>query len=372
MEFLQVISMDKSVFKSMINWVFNTVYNDVIEDTWKPCLDLSSGVSVDPCEKSQLCGLEFHHGEKFRIDIQFLLSSTFSQVSKEILPHWWKAYLSRCDQLKPQLTNKVDFFFQQSNVDFYQKRYDPMLPYCLPDCHVYEFDKLGDSMKLAGIFQKVHILNKEYNSSSILGLIERASEFTRSPYRHLPLDPILQDLCSVFGLPVWIGLMCGRNEMIKLVFDSLDKYDNNLELALRWFSYEFGHRLRETCDILNNLKDARYRICLDLNLTEYIDSPRCCIEVMPLNNTQEARRWSLLGDLQRAFRLPEHTVESIESIHQNLPYGERRIAGTKSFLECESESIRCFAANLNHYKICLIPGAKSLVKSYVGVGAGMN
>ena len=363
--------MDNTIYSSMLTWIFQEVYADLDYGAWKSCLDLSSGISVDPSEKSHSCLLEFHHIDNLSIDVSFCLSSSFAMTSKVLTPHWWQTYLSRCDKLHTRRANKSNFFFGEFNADIYRKKYDPMLPYCLPDCHFFEFDKIGNGMKLAGIFQRVDLIDREYESSCILGLLERASEFAGSALRHLPLDQILQDLCAVFGLPLWLGLMCGRNRAIKLVFHSLDQCENNFELALRWFSSEFGHQFRQIIAILKRFEAAKYRICLDLSLSEYIDSPRFCIEIVPYSVVQEARTLALLRQLQEALGLPVLVIKNIEKVHQQLPRGIRRIPGSRAFVGCENESILCIASNLSHYKICFTPFAQPVVKTYVNLFAEM-
>ena len=151
------MEMENRIFKPMLNWAIQTVYSDLKCDIWKPCLNLSDGIIVDPREKHHNCLLEFHHGDNLSIDISFLLLSSFATISEASIPNWWHNYLSRCDNLDANSINKNDLFLGGLNENVYRKKHDPMLPYCLPDYHFFEFDNFREGSKLAGIFQRIHL-----------------------------------------------------------------------------------------------------------------------------------------------------------------------------------------------------------------------
>ncbi len=364
--------MENRIFKPMLNWAIKTIYSDLSCDVWKSCLNLSDGIIVDPREKQHSCLLEFRHGDNRSIDISFRLLSSLATVSDASIPNWWHNYLSRCDKLDANSINKHDLFLGEINEDVYSKKYDPMLPYCLPDCHFLEFDTFREGSRLAGIFQRVHLLEKECDPSCILMILERALEFSGSCFRYIPGDQILKDLCSAFGLPAWIGYMHGRNKMIKLVFQVSEKRDCDFEQALRWFSPGFGHQFRQAIAGMNKHENASFRICLDLMLNEYIANPRFCVEVFPDSGVQEARTLTLAKQLQITQHFPKSALEDIENVHHKLPCGKTRAWGNQALEGCSNKSIKSIAAVLSHYKICYEIVGEPLLKTYVSLVAEID
>ena len=338
------------------------------------CESLSSKIFPDEKIHRYNCMLEFHHLQP-RIDLSYYVMSDTTSLSSIEMPSWWPAYLEKCDQISRDTFVGSYDSSKIKKIDKYAHRYDDSLPYCLPDCHFLEFDLLDNAVQLGGIFQRIEQLddNIQLDVSYLFQILDRLPGFTRACFRNESVDKVLTQLTMIFGLPVLLGLMVGRGELIKLIYNSKDnnawqeKSDYYCNLLLQYFSPEFVEKFRQVVNTFNNISDISYRLCLDLSLIACLDSPRFCVEVFPVSGVKEARTYKLLHRLQEEFKLEQSNINDVMNLHRELPKGKRRIPGGPLVFGCEDERIYSIAATLSHYKLEFPIDSSPKLKTYVNV-----
>ena len=359
----------------MLKWVMKELYPDLPPQTSDSCESLSSKIFPDEKVHQYNCILEFHHSLLPRVDLSFYIMSTATSLTTIEMPSWWSVYLEQCDHISRASFAAPYDSSKMKKIDKYSKRYDKLLPYCLPDCHFLEFDLHGDTVELAGIFQRVDQLeeNIQLDVSCFFDVLERLPGFTKACYRHELVDLVLKQLTLMLGFPALLGLMVGRGELIKLIYNGKnmnawqEKSGDYCQSLLQHFSPHFVDNFRHIVNIFSCMSDVNFRLCLDLSLVECLESPRFCVEVFPVSGVKEARTYELLNLLQDAFKLEQANVHDVMHLHRSLPKGKRRIPGGPVVLGCEDERIYSIAATLSHYKIEFPIGSSPQLKTYVNV-----
>ena len=117
------------------------------------------------------------------------------------------------------------------------------------------------------------------------------------------------------------------------------------------------------------MPNINFRVCIDLSLVEYLNSPRFCVEFIPFSGVEETRTYELLRLLQEAFKLDQENVYDAVHLHRSLPKGERHIPGGPVFPGCEDERIYSIAAKLSHYKIEFPIASAPKLKTYVSIAS---
>ena len=364
-----------SIFCSMIKWVFKEIYADLPRQINDSCECLSSKIFPHEKTNQYVCMIEFHHLLPPRVDLSFHVMSTLSSMSTIELPPWWSAHLEKCDH-----TSRNSFIdtCETRNIKKFNKNqasHNKTLPYRLPCDHFLEFDLHGDSVELGGIFQRIERLSGDNRLDDFyfFQILDRLPGFTRSEFRNELGNKPLAQLTKILGLPVQLGLMVGRGELIKLVYKAIDKNvwqeesENYCQSLLQYFSQSFVENFRQIITAFNCIPDISFRLCLDLALVKCFDSPRFCVEIFPDSGVKETRSHKLLYLLQDTFMLEQANVHHVINLHRELPKGYRRIPGGSPIPGCEDERIYSIAATLSHYKIEFPLDCSPKLKTYVNI-----
>ncbi len=357
----------------MVKWVFKEIYADLPRQIIEPCECLSSKIFPDEKTNKYNCMLEFHHLLPPRVDLSFHIMSTLSSMSAIELPTWWSAYLEKCDH-----TNRNSFVNSCESrniikITEHDDRCHEPLPYRLPYDHFLEFDLQGNSVELGGIFQRIEQIgdDNKFDDFYFFQILDRLPGLTGSEFRDELVDKHLAQLTKILGLPVQLGLMVGRGELIKLVYKSIDttvwqeKSENYCQCLLQYFSQNFVENFRQIINEFNCIPDISFRLCLDLDLIKCLDSPRFCVEIFPASGVKEARSHKLLYLLQDKFKLEQSSVHNAINLHQELPKGYRCIPGGHPIPGCKDERIYSISATLSHYKIEFPLDSRPKLKTYV-------
>ena len=359
----------------MIRWTFAEMYPDLPRKIIDSCENLSSNIFPDENIHKYNCMLEFHHHCRPRVDLSFYILSTTTCLSTIKMPSWWPAYLENCDHIA---TSSFAATLDSTNMkvgDKYANRHDKSLPYCLPDCHYLEFDLNEDSVELGGVFQRIEQIdnNIQLDVSCLFQILDRLVGFTSAESRNALVDKLLVQLTKILGLPSLLGLMVGRGGLIKLIYNVQvnnswqEKSNEYCQSLLQYFSPNFVEHIKQIVNTFRCIPDISFRLCLDLNLVECLDSPRICVEVFPNSGVKEARTYKLLLFLQDAFKLEQSKVRDAMNLHRALPKGRRRIPCGPVIPGCEDERIYSIAATLSHYKIEFPIGSSPDIKTYVNI-----
>ena len=228
-------------------------------------------------------------------------------------------------------------------------------------------------MSWGGIFQRIERIggDNKFDDFYFFQILDRLPGSTGSEFRDELVDKHLEQLTKILGLPVQLGLMVGRGELIKLVYKSIDttvwqeKSENYCHCLLQYFSQNFVESFRQIINEFNCIPDISFRLCLDLSLVKCLDSPRFCVEIFPASGVKEARSHKLLYLLQDKFKLEQSSVHNAINLHQELPKGYRRIPGGPPIPGCKDERIYSIAATLSHYKIEFPLDSRPKLKTYV-------
>ena len=359
----------------MLKWVFNEIYTDLPRQITNSCECLSSRIFPNEKTHQYMCMLEFHHLLSPRVDLSFHVMSTLSSMSTIELPPWWSAHLENCDHTSRILFNNSCEHLNTSKTSNSTDRCSELPPYRLPDDHLLEFDLHGDSVELGGIFQRIERMGggNQLDDFYFFQILDRFPGLTGSESRNELAEKPLALLTKILGLPAQLGLMVGRGELIKLVYKPIDKNvwqeesENYCQSLLQYFSKNFVENFRKTINIFHYIPDISIRLCLDLGIARYFDSPRFCVEIFPASGVQEARNYKLLYLLKDAFKLEQENVHNAINLHRDLPKGHRFIPGGPPIPGCKDERIYSIAANLSHYKIEFPLDSSPKLKTYVNV-----
>ena len=138
---------------------------------------------------------------------------------------------------------------------------------------------------------------------------------------------LISSLVQVLGEPVNLGVMVGRPQDLKLIFDCLkspvdirkalgDKYCINLPA-------EFLNQVNSAVLGLLKVSNITFRLCLDINSQRAAIAPRFCFEIFPLQVISETRNWFVLDQLVDIFGLTMSATLYVRSVHQHLPIGQK-------------------------------------------------
>ena len=358
----------------MLIWALKEIYPGLPRQINESSESLSSKIFPDEKTHRYNLILEFHHLRP-RVDLSFYIMSATASLPSIEMPSWWSDYLEKCDQISTASFADSYDASKMKKIDKYMHRYDDSLPYCLPNCHFLEFDLLGDKVELGGIFQRIELLDNDIqlDASCLFQVLDRLPGFTKACFRNELVDEVLTQLTMILGVPSLLGLMVGRGGLIKLIYNGKDnnewqeKSDDYCQTLLQYFSQHFVDNFKQNVNTFSCMSDVSFRLCLDLSLVEYLDSPRFCVEVFPVSGVKEARSYKLLHHLQEAFKLEQSNVSDVMNMHRALPKGKRRIPGGPVIFGCEDERIYSIAATLSHYKIEFPVDSSPKLKTYVNI-----
>ena len=77
---------------------------------------------------------------------------------------------------------------------------------------------------------------------------------------------LIQYTSSIFGMPLWVGIMCGRKEKIKFIYPEKINYSQSKieEFSRKYFKMQIIDIIKTVEKITNG--KAIYRVCIDLDL----------------------------------------------------------------------------------------------------------
>ena len=351
-------------FEKTISWVASEVFDQTDQCLWSPVLEMASKIKLDETHKTYECLLEFHHNDDLALDVSFGILSSASLLPPEFVPDWWDLYVNRCDQLIPHKS-----FSDVVKIDNprpkYRQRNTPFRA-ALPDYHYLEFDVLDNSIRLGGIFQRLDSHESELQPQIMNEILDYCLVLLEMPERTNECQKMLKDLFESLGCLFWIGLMVGRGDMIKLVFQSSVSLENIRPSFWQWFSPEFKLSFENAMKFLSTLEKTSTRCCLDLCLSKASTHPRLCFEIHPENKAKESINWSIFHSLQRHFNLKEDLSHQVFNLYNDLPRGVKKTPFSHIY-PCPQLPFNSIAAIFSHYKICLEKDEPLQLKTYTSV-----
>jgi hypothetical protein len=358
---------DHQYYVEAIDWLADHVYANLPKERWKTTKQLSGVAKLKKTEHIYSSLIEFHHNMSRQIDYSFGMRSSAAEFPKHLLPSWWDTYLENCDHLKETPEYNSNGFKEGKNATELIEETDPQKSFVFPDYHFFEFDETDKGIKLSGIFQQVWDVDQEFNAKTLVTALGKLLAIRDRDYTDKKNEVLLRYL-ETFGCPTWLGLMIGRNESIKLIFSKNTQWKDSPETCWKWASNEFKNDVENTCNILNNIDDCIYRLCLDLKLTQADHYPRLCFEIFPEHPVQEAKNWRILTELSKTFSEINPLQNEIKAGHCKLPYGIKRTPFSHLFPKAMPTFER-IGANLSHYKICMSSEQPVMIKSYISLVA---
>lgn len=351
-----------------IDWVAAQVYGHLPAERWQPLTYFSNLFILDEFEKTYSCVVEFHHDKHDRIDFSLGLRSGAAVISNQIAPPWWSLYIEKCNPLRETPDYSKTALSEEISLGTNLEAKDPQLSCILPDYHFWEFDCSGNSNKLAGIFQKVW-KSTSCHPESLIERLEELLKIQGTSIKSNDCKKMLLDICSSLGCPTWIGFMIGREETLKLIF-SLDfrHSDTPGTTFLQWFSHEFMMEYKRAASALESIDGIHVRPCLDVTLDRPQNYPRVCFEIFMTHPAKEAKDWKILERIADVFSLEPQLISNIKSTHISLPFGLKDTPFSHLFPDSKMP-FKIIAANLCHFKICLIPRCPPKLKTYIHVSA---
>ena len=180
--------------RSLLEWWFNS--NSIISDsTLKAACQVSSLLDTIDYSPTLTSGFEFHHydNSKHPDYLVFLSSNNVSQLPSTILPLWWSRY--------------IDILHSSVNNSSFE---------LIPE-NWLEFDFVEPNLLLNGLWQRVYEPQRSFDFKVWKKLAESLSGSFIS-YESLVNNKLISLLVELFSLPQQIGLMHGRSQSLKLMF----------------------------------------------------------------------------------------------------------------------------------------------------------
>ena len=347
-----------------MSWVASEIFDQTDQRLWDPVLEMASKIQLDETCQTYECLLEFHHDDHLAVDVSFGILSSAALLPDEFMPIWWDWYVERCDQLDPDKTLSGGINANNARPQ-YRKR-NTSFSCALPDFHYLEFDLLENSVCLGGIFQRLDSFETEVQPQILNEVLDYCLAFQEAPKRTNECQQMLQDIFESLGCPYWIGLMIGRENMVKLVFQSSVSLENIQPSFWKWFSSDFRTSYENALKYLSSIENTSIRCCIDLCLSKPSKHPRLCFEIFPANQVKESRSWSVLNSLKGNFNLKEDLILKIRNLYNNLPRGVKKTPFSHIY-SCPQLPFNNIAAVLSHYKICLEKDEPLKLKTYTHV-----
>ena len=347
-----------------MSWVASEIFDQTDQRLWDPVLEMARKIQLDEtCQKYE-CLLEFHHDNHLAVDVSFGILSSAALLPKAFMPIWWDLYLERCDQVDPVKTLSGGINASNARTQ-YRKRNTPF-SCALPDYHYLEFDLLKSPICLGGVFQSLDIVETEVQPRMLSEILDYCIAFQETPKRTNECQQMLQDIFESLGCPYWIGLMVGREDIVKLVFQSSASLEDIQPSFWPWFSSDFRTSYENAMQYLSSLENTSIRCCIDLCLSKPSTHPRLCFEIFPASQAKESSSWSVLTSLKKHFNLKDDLILKIRNLYNNLPRGVKKTPFSHIY-SCPQLPFNNIAAVLSHYKICLEKDQPLKLKTYTRV-----
>ena len=367
--------------------VASFAYPEIFQLIKAQCLPISNCLKfVDHYSRVDeiIVGLEFHHDKSEIVDISFFGHEWSKKIQKNIMPEWWAEIEKIC--LEPS-GHSGDFGgspFSRNDSSSGRLTTHSTSALQLRGDHIIECEARNGQISVAGIFiPLVHEIHEDAQPvfSSVFDVvleIQRAQSESSIKQQN-GFKSLISSLVQVLGEPVNLGVMVGRPQDLKLIFDCLkspvdirkalgDEYCINLPP-------EFLNQVNSAVLGLLKVSNIAFRLCLDINSQRAAIAPRFCLEIFPLQAISETRNWSVLDQLADIFGLTMSATLHVRFVHQHLPIGQKLEARLVDMMQGRFDFSQKMvskheyqqAAVLSHYKICLEPGKDSTIKSYAYV-----
>lgn len=361
----------QSGHQRLLSWAMEAVVPDAPEPTREGILKLVAGWRQHPSLRSHVCGLELHHDEGERLDVQVLCKSRFTSLGGLELPTWWPALMNAADplpvgQIMGQIVDAGDDELKRS-----RQSSDVA---SLSGLHWLEFDvSTGSIPKLAGIFQEVNC-HQPRSLEAWNGLLSRLDSIGCCQPAELSASTCLLHLFQSFGIPWYWGFMVGRAGQLKVVNSLGDHSSRHLESFLQEGGW--ADRLNLPSPAIGRLsqllaeppEDLSVRLNLDWRGSEDLWEPSLGVELAPLPGKPATNR--MMESLASFCTMLDVSSRAVDQMRRTL---SRLPTGIKDAQLLESGGIAQSDTLVNHYKIAILSHIKvtlsnakpPLLKSYV-------
>ena len=370
-------------YSQVLAWAARDLFPGASPQIMDSMLPIARAVRQHIGIAQHICGLEFHHDSSGRVDLSLACLSELCDFNRVSLPVWWPAYLDSCDSLEHGYALAGGPFVDSSNASLSQQLSRPVDEVIRPSAHCLEFDSSSEGLTLAGLFQGLCAPEIDPSPKAWWSLL-RALPIEISPdcLELQPRQGVLDLVRDELGWPHWAGLMCGRKNLLKLV------YEFNLRRRDRLFNVlERAHCDPTIAEMLlasegfdelawmppSGCQSPPNHSCLSLNLNLAANAlvPSVAIEYYPSRRSDETLHWTLLGALREAFPIAESELNQAKDLLGCLPVGVKSRRNSNSILAllpgiAWSGSM---GARLSHYKVTLGAGGQCNLKSYVSLAA---
>ena len=358
-----------SVFEKSLSWAAGEVFNHIDHSVWTPILELASKIWLNEDCKRCDCLLEFHHNDHLTVDVSFRIPSSNALLPNDFMPTWWESYVDRCDQFVPSKSFSKGISATNTHLQ-YRKR-NTAFSRALPATHYLEFDFLKSTFCLSGIFQSLGRFESEPQPHMLNEILDYCLAFQDIPNQTSECQQMFKDLFESFGCPYWIGLMIGRGDLVKLVFQSCRSIECIQPGFWHWFSTDFRLSYENTIRCLSSIEPTlvgRICCCLDLSLSKPNHHPRLCFEIFPASQVKETTSWAVLNSFKNHFNLEEDLILKIRNLYSELPRGVKKTPFSHIY-SCSEFPFNKAAAIFSHYKICLEKDQPLELKTYASIVA---
>ena len=324
---------------SLLEWWFNSK-SIVSNSTREASFEISSLLDHISHSSTLTSGFEFHHYSSTRLPdyLVFLSSSDLLHLPENSLPSWWSRYMSVLSAIRDNSSFSL-----------------------IPE-NWLEFDYCEPHLVLNGLWQRVFEPKRSFDINIWYQLAECISGSFIS-YDSLVSHPIVIKLIEMFSLPQQIGLMHGRSQNLKLMFQ-LDSriLINNFHSFVLCCTPQVREIFIPILDFLLNYGTSlRPAISVDIDLTSNLLIPEnISIEIHQAHQIGRILHQESINFLDSILNISDFQISSLYRLLENLPYGE-------SFSFSRSDSSLLVLNNisrLNHIKVQFRNGDWQL-KSYV-------
>jgi hypothetical protein len=367
-------SSSNSPYARLLAWAAKDVFPHVASVADARKITIAEAVRQHPAVAQHVCGLEFHHDGSGRVDLSLACLSSLCCFDGLLMPPWWKSFVASCDALDEAYALQGGPFAAAQAGSLASSASAPsQSDVVLPDAHWLEFDHDAAGIRLAGVFQPLCARAHE-EPFSVPDAGAWAQAWDRLPLggalgRSMPLlDGVLELVRQQLGWPLWVGLMSGRENLLKLVF----RQDGELQERLARFLHTQDLQADAVIKALGSGSDGSHgelRLSLDLDLNTQRLLPSLALEWYPSRSTRETRSWDLLDPLASCLELHPVEVADARACLAALPSGSRPSAAEAALQSLLPlvETAAARAAKLSHYKVTQTATGQWHLKSYVSL-----
>lgn len=367
-------SSSKPPYARLLAWAAKEVFPHVVSVADARKITIAGAVRQNPAVAQHVCGLEFHHDGSGRVDLFLACLSSLCCFDGLLMPPWWKSFVANCDRLDEAYALKGGpFAAAQAGSLASSASALSLSDVVLPDAHWLEFDHDVAGIRLGGVFQPLCARAHE-ESFTVPDPDAWARTWDRLPLggtlgRSMPLlDGVLEAIRQQLGWPLWVGLMSGRENLLKLGFRQDGQLQERLDRFLRTQDLQ-AHAVIKALGSGLEGSHEELRLSLDLDLSMQRLLPSLALEWYPSRSTRETRDWDLLDQLASCLELRPADVADARACLAALPSGTRPSAAEaelQSLLPLV-ETAAARAAKLSHYKVTQTATGLWHLKSYVSL-----